>query len=109
VRIPLSITDGARTVEIGVVEGGPSCARVVLNGWDVAQATGCPSFDAAAVEVEERIVRRIHEDLVVGVVIRKVLAKKPLLAKMLDALLQILASEVDGHDRDALLRFTSPQ
>lgn len=105
VRVPLSLyaaVPGASVeVRIGMLEGGDGSARVTL-GELTFEALDRASVADASVDAVSLLAERLELDLAVGGVVRKIIGRKPVLAKALNVLVQVLLRYAEGRERDVL-------
>lgn len=111
VRVPVMVSvalpDGAIETGIGEFQGGEGCARVCVG--DLEFSSEAMTIEAGAADVLEQLARRVRSDLAVGRIVRELIGKKPLLAKMVEAFVEVMAGELDEGDREVLRGITSPR
>ena len=111
VRVPVMIgvdlQIGVVEVGIGEFQGGEGCARVCVG--DLEFSSEAMTIEAGAADVLEQLARRVRSDLAVGRIVRELVGRKPLLAKMVEAFVEVMAGELDGGDRAVLRGITNPR
>jgi hypothetical protein len=107
VRVPVMLSvelpSGRVEVPIGDFEGGDCGARARVAGMEHAfQQDGVAVKDCADAVLQD-LALHIQFEFWIGQALRRVAAQKPVVCKLLDVVLAVLAGEADGEDRDALL------
>lgn len=104
VKVPVSLMATANgvtwEVRVGVLQSDNANARVVLGeiSFEAHEDAGIPASTGALSKAADRI----EHDLAVGAAVRRILERKPLAAKILDVLVEVLVSHADREDRDLL-------
>ena len=105
VRVPLSLhaaVPGASVeVRIGMLEGGDGSARVTLGDLEFVALDRANVADAS-VDAVSQLAERLELDLAVGGVVRKIIGRKPMLAKVIKVAVQVLMRYAEGKEREVL-------
>lgn len=105
VKVPLSLHAAAPCasveVRIGMLEGGDGSVRVTLGELEFVALDRANVADAS-VDAVSLLAERLELDLAVGGVVRKIIGRKPVLAKALNVLVQVLLRYAEGRERDVL-------
>ena len=107
VMVSVALPDGVVEVGIGEFQGGEGCARICVG--DLEFSSEVSPIEAGAADVLEQLARRVRSDLAVGRIVRELIGKKPLLAKMVEAFVEVMAGELDEGDREVLRGITNPR
>lgn len=109
VKVPVSLvaTAGGVTweVRVGVLQADDANARVVLGAsyFDAREDAGSPASTGALLKAADQIER----DLAVGAVVRRIVGRKPLLAKLLETLVEVLAADAEDGEKEVLQELIS--
>lgn len=105
VKVPLSlhaaVPGSTVEVRIGMLEGGGGNARVTLGELEF-EALHRASIADASVDAVSLLAERLELDLAVGGVVRKIIGRKPVLAKAIKILVQVMMRYAEGKDREVL-------
>lgn len=111
VKVPVSLvaTSGGVTweVRIGVLQADDANARVVLGAsyFEAREDMGIPASTGALSKAADRI----EHDLAVGAVVRRIVGRKPLLAKLLETLVGVLAADAEDGEKEVLQGLVSQE
>lgn len=111
VKVPVSLvaTAGGVTweVRVGVLQADDSNARVVMGAshFEAREDFGVPAQTGALSKAADRI----EHDLAVGAVVRRIVGRKPLLAKLLETLVEVLAADAEDGEKEVLQELVSIQ
>lgn len=105
VRVPLSlhaaVPGSTVEVRIGMLEGGGVNARVTLGELEF-EALHRASIADASVDAVSQLAERLELDLAVGSVVRKIVGRKPILARAIKILVQVLMRYAKDEERAVL-------
>lgn len=105
VRVPLSfhaaVPGASVEVRIGMLEGGDGSARVILGELEFV-ALDRASITDASVDAVSQLAECIELDLAVGGVVRKIIGRKPVLAKAIRVAVHVLMRYAEGREREVL-------
>lgn len=105
VRVPLSlhaaVPGSTVEVRIGMLEGGGGNARVTLGELEF-EALHRASIADASVDAVSQLAERLELDLAVGSVVRKIVGRKPILARAIKILVQVLMRYAKDEERAVL-------
>lgn len=105
VRVPLclhaAVPGASVEVRIGMLEGGDGNARVTLGELEFVALDRASIADASADAVSQ-LAERLELDLAVGGVVRRIIGRKPVLAKALKVLVQVLMRYAKDEEKTVL-------
>ena len=108
VRVPLSLHASGLNVTIGWLERGDGDARAVVGGVQF-ETSGHADVASACAEVAALTVDRIHADLQVGDVIRRIVGRRPVMVQTLTAVAKVLMRYAEADEREVLQGLVSGQ
>ena len=97
----------AAPVKVGSYEGCVDCARIVVGGHTIEQAYGDVDERSVEAGLLDAAAKRIQTDVAIGALIRKAISKNPLLAKLVEALAEVLVEGLDGEEKAEFRTLTS--
>lgn len=105
VKVPVSLhaaVPGASVeVRVGLLEAGDGDVRVTLGELEFV-ALNWASVADASVDAVSQLAERLELDLAIGGVVRKIIGRKPVLAKVIRVAVQVLMRYAEGKEREVL-------
>ena len=98
---PVRVPGASVEVRIGMLEGGDGSARVTLGELEFVALDRANVADAS-VDAVSQLAERLELDLAVGGVVRKIIGRKPMLAKVIKVAVQVLMRYAEGKEREVL-------